>query len=317
MLALGDFVVQQNCRWYWVLATMAGGSPKTPRKVIVDDKFELDENFEQRRPDEGKEMVNMVEWPYIRVFSLDLKRYVYIDIRDAKKYVFAENAVDNLVLPPKMDVVVRKVFDTPLSELFGDSTAGRHGGMIILANGPSGVGKTLTAEVFAEHTRRPLYVMEIGELGVNLEEIEENLRRVFQRAARWDAVMLLDEADVFMMKRDDNIERSAIVGVFLRLLDYYTGLLFLTTNRADVLDQAFKSRITLRLDYPELGVKARTKVWAIMLEAAKIKLNGPIEKVTSIQLNGRQIRNLVRLAKLSYGGEMTPKQIRSLVSFCA
>jgi hypothetical protein len=45
-------------------------------------------------------------------------------------------------------------------------------------------------------------------------------------------VLLIDEADVFLEKRTlTDVHRNALVSVFLRLLEYYEGILFLTTNR--------------------------------------------------------------------------------------
>jgi hypothetical protein len=60
--------------------------------------------------------------------------------------------------------------------------------------------------------------------------------------------MLLDEADVFLAKRSrEDHGRNAIVSVFLRMLEYYKGILFLTTNRIGTFDEAFKSRIHISL----------------------------------------------------------------------
>jgi hypothetical protein len=60
--------------------------------------------------------------------------------------------------------------------------------------------------------------------------------------------MLLDEADVFLAKRNrDDYQRNSIVSVFLRMLKYYTGLLFLTSNHVGTFDEAFKSRIHISL----------------------------------------------------------------------
>ena len=66
------------------------------------------------------------------------------------------------------------------------------------------------------------------------------------------AVLQFDECEIFLAQRGDGLERSAIVGIFLRMLDYYEGLLFLTTNRPDTLDYAIRSRVMLRLEYPDL-----------------------------------------------------------------
>jgi ATP-dependent Lon protease len=51
------------------------------------------------------------------------------------------------------------------SETFDDIVAGKGKGLVGLLSGSPGVGKTLTAEVIAEVTRRPLYMLSAGELG--------------------------------------------------------------------------------------------------------------------------------------------------------
>ena len=85
------------------------------------------------------------------------------------------------------------------------------------------MGKTLTAEVYAEQTQRPLYVLELGELGTNVRRSRRTCSRVFTRVARWNAVLQFDECEIFLAQRGEDLERSAIVGSFLRLLDYYQG----------------------------------------------------------------------------------------------
>jgi SpoVK/Ycf46/Vps4 family AAA+-type ATPase len=126
----------------------------------------------------------------------------------------------------------------------------------------------------------------------------------------------MDEADVFMAKRDQDLERSAIVGVFLRLLDYYPGLFFLTSNRVDVIDPAFKSRITLSLAYPSLGREARLRVWETMLRMAGLTVSDGIDGIPDLDLNGRQIRNLVRLVRVLYpDGMVSSGQVKQVCEF--
>ena len=80
-----------------------------------------------------------------------------------------------------------------------------------MLHGPPGVGKTLTAETVAEYTQKPLYPINIGEL-TSEESIVEKLQKHFSRASRWDAVLLLDEADVLLEKRSyEDIHRNGIV----------------------------------------------------------------------------------------------------------
>ncbi|KAJ9613389.1 hypothetical protein H2200_003331 [Cladophialophora chaetospira] len=91
------------------------------------------------------------------------------------------------------------------------------GGCIILLHGEPGVGKTSTAECVAAFTRRPLYPITCGDLGHTPQNVEYNMEKHFKLAQRWGCVLLLDEADVFLAKRDtkriwrNNLERLKTV----------------------------------------------------------------------------------------------------------
>lgn len=89
----------------------------------------------------------------------------------------------------------------------------------MLLSGELGVGKTLTAESVAEEMRRPLYSMSAGELGYEASSVEENLEKVLEISAKWDAVLLLDECEVLEQRSVSDIERNKLVSVFLRLLE--------------------------------------------------------------------------------------------------
>lgn len=109
----------------------------------------------------------------------------------------------------------------------------------------------------------------MGELGTNAKKLEERLKEILEVACSWNAVVLIDEADIFLERRTENdIQRydsideihviqsrslshfrNAMVGIFLRLLEYHQGILFLTTNRVKSFDNAFYSRISIALKY--------------------------------------------------------------------
>ncbi|KAI6080835.1 hypothetical protein F4821DRAFT_47404 [Hypoxylon rubiginosum] len=132
-------------------------------------------------------------------------------------------------------------------------------GLVVLLHGVPGVGKTATAEAVAMEYRKPLFVITCGDLGLTPSQVESSLSNVFRLAHLWDCVLLLDEADVFLSQRSKlDMKRNALVSVFLRVLEYYNGLLFLTTNRVGTIDEAFKSRIHMSLYYPPLD-KAQTR----------------------------------------------------------
>jgi hypothetical protein len=310
--ALGD------SRGFWCarFVSRALGTAESPRKAIIEHELEVEEDSRSYYSHYGDEHVQS-KLPFIRVFSLDLKAYLYVDIDDVEEYEFDEDAMQRLHLPDNMLSVLTRVFSTPVEDLFGDLISGKHGGVVILASGNPGVGKTLTAEVYAEHTNRPLYVLELGELGTNAQEVETNLRKVFARVSRWNAVLQFDECEIFLTQRANDLERSAIVGIFLRLLDYYQGILFLTTNRCDVLDHAVLSRVMLKLAYPDLDVNARRVIWKSMFEAADLKLTeGSFEQLAESVTNGRQIRNLTRLAEILHpSGELTLDEIQGVLEY--
>lgn len=145
-----------------------------------------------------------------------------------------------------------------------------------------------------------------GELGTNPRELEAELNKILDIAHSWGAVLLLDEADVFLEKRTiQDIHRNALVSIFLRLLEYFQGILFLTTNRVETFDDAFQSRIHVALRYGELTTKAKRTVWKMFLDkvSAKDGLETVVFKETDYDrlarhnLNGRQVCSLPLIVK--------------------
>jgi hypothetical protein len=301
--------------WGWVDVNV--GWKDSPSTVIVEPF--LENKYADR------EMIEDHTWylPFVRVFSLKHKNYVYVDMENMQKHIFHRDGKSKIVLPHSMMNALDSIFNSSTDNIFGDLFHGRHGGIVVLANGPSGVGKTLTAEVFAEFQERPLYTMEMGEIGTNVQQVEHNLQKIFARAKKWNAVLLFDEADIFLSERvASDLERSAIVGIFLRLLDYYEGTFFLTTNRGEGIDKAFKSRVTLYLDYPDLTPETRLSIWKNMLAAAGLDVcESPEytwEDLANTKINGRQIRNQVRLLKLMHRtGTISTHDIMNAMKFTA
>lgn len=273
------------------------GLGKGKKRAIVEDELEVDGTMWY---DDGGTANGII--PLVRVFLMEKKCYCYIPTEAISEYVFNKTGFKDVVMAEADRHVLEKVFTATADKTFGDIFGNRHGGTVILADGPPGVGKTLTAETFAEMSERPLYIADVSEIGVDVEYVEGNLKNILERAAKWNAVLLLDEADIFLVKRDvDNIERNAIVGTFLRFLDGFSGTLFLTTNRVSVIDPAFASRITLRMKFEALTPESRIEIWKKMLASSGIITTEAVLQILSTKtMNGRQIRNMVRLAKMVY-----------------
>lgn len=193
---------------------------------------------------------------------------------------------------------------------------GKGKGCIILLHGVPGVGKTSTAECVAAYTKRPLFPITCGDIGYEPEEVEKNLQKLFKLAHKWGCVLLIDEADVFLAERDKaDVKRNGLVSVFLRILEYYSGILFLTTNRVGAFDDAFRSRIHLTLYYPKLDKDQSYRVWEMNIKRIsrvnkqrildglpKIRVHrGRILRFAelnyeTLQWNGRQIQNAFQTA---------------------
>lgn len=126
--------------------------------------------------------------------------------------------------------------------------------------------------------------------------MEVQLSRVFQVARYWNALILLNEADVYMERRcKQDVARNKLVSVFLRKLEYCEGIMFLTTNRVSDFDEAIFSRIHLMLKYDELGISARSQIWEHFLHRARTSQGGAVmareemDRLATTDFNGRQV----------------------------
>lgn len=275
---------------------------------IIESKLELVED----RRNYLRESNEYTQLPFVRIFSLMYKRYIYLHIDDIFEYQYNKKAFEKLFLPTKMKSILHKVFSYSISQLSNDLINNKHGGLIIMAEGNPGTGKTSTAEVYSELMEKPLYNIQVFEIGTNPSEIETNLTKIFARIEKWGAVILFDEVDVFLSKRNHDIQKSAIVGIFLRLMDYFRGMMFLTTNRSAVIDDAILSRITLTIKYPDFDDYTRNLIWKSKLNDAGIKINST-NQLMKENLNGRQIRNMVRLSKIVFGDKTTENELIELI----
>ena len=79
--------------------------------------------------------------------------------------------------------------------------------------------------------------------------------------------VLIDEAEMLLERRSKNdVVRNAMVCIMLRLLEYYRGILFLTTNRVESIDPAFQSRVHCALKYDQLNAESRLAIWSDLLQ---------------------------------------------------
>ncbi|KAI1088335.1 P-loop containing nucleoside triphosphate hydrolase protein [Rostrohypoxylon terebratum] len=295
---------QTKFRGVWLPYTESG-------RVVLDRK-----TFGEEQP-LGKARVKRMDPnpmhcpPFTLGYSLGRKQWCrfFVDcINDVK---WNQNAWDSLMLQEKEKHLLRALISShAYSEKPRDSMQQKGKGLVILLHGTPGSGKTLTAETAAEGTRKALVSTSVGELSKGGSFIsgsasfEKELKKILRYATIWQAVVLLDEADVFLEARKDvgSTERNSLVAVFLKELEYFGGIVFLTTNRVKSFDIAMKSRIHLSLSYTPPMDDIRRRIWLHSLKKVPADdkdsdLDRTVDELEKEELNGREIANAVNTAR--------------------
>ena len=277
------------------------GEDEVEKEKLDGRKDEIEETFSDEEL--------LIASPVVLGFAFSEKLWLEFTVSGVSDIVWNEGAFDSLVLPENQKSIVKALVSSHAfhpSRSIDDIISGKGKGLVAVLHGPPGTGKTLTAEGIADLLKCPLYMVSAGDLGTDPRTLEKELQNILDIAHSWGALLLLDEADVFLEKRSiHDIHRNALVSIFLRLLEYFQGILFLTTNRVETFDEAFVSRIHLSLRYSELTTKARRTVWKMFIQRVRDSEDMEVEEITEEDLNtlakrninGRQIKNLTRAAQ--------------------
>lgn len=251
----------------------------------------------------------LIASPVVLGFAFSEKMWLEFTVSGITEVVYNDKAFESLVLPENHKSIVKALVSSHAFQAhrsIDDIISGKGRGLVAVLHGPPGTGKTLTAEGIADLLKCPLYMVSAGDLGTEPTKLEKELQNILDVAHSWGAILLLDEADVFLEQRSiHDIHRNALVSIFLRLLEYFQGILFLTTNRVETFDAAFVSRIHLSLRFQNLNTKAKRTVWKLFIERVKNQESMQVASISEQdyndlsrrEVNGRQIKNLVRAAQ--------------------
>jgi AAA+ superfamily predicted ATPase len=239
--------------------------------------------------------------PVVFGFDFGTKTWACFDVNNLSEIEFSKNAFNELIIPEEYRTLFMSCLESTIPSF--DVIEGKGAGKIFLLYGGPGSGKTLSAESIAEYMKVPLYFVSIGELGTSASQMEDALNDIINIASTWNAIVLLDEVDVFAMKRTgQSLEKNAMTAIMLRTLERFTGVMFMTTNLVEDLDPAFCSR-AVRLKYDELGDDTRLIIWNNLIKKSKsfgIKVHksvkADIPEFAAIKINGREIKTALRIA---------------------
>ncbi|KAI1460706.1 P-loop containing nucleoside triphosphate hydrolase protein [Annulohypoxylon moriforme] len=269
------------------------------RKTVNAVGFVAEKRAFEKLSDEDALVANAT----VRGYAFAVKQFLEFFVDKVASIEWNERCFDDLVLDQDTKKTVQAVVSTHSSSRdgFDDIVKGKGQGLVCVLHGPPGVGKTLTAECVAEYVKRPLYMVSSGDLGVSSGHLDLNLTRIMDLASTWKAVLLIDEADVFLERRSlHDVHRNAMVSVFLRALEYYSGILFLTTNRVSTFDDGFKSRIHVPIRYTDLSLASRLQIWRTLCGrvpgGVDVDEDG-LESLARHDMNGRQIKNIIKAAE--------------------
>lgn len=182
-------------------------------------------------------------------------------------------------------------------------------GISALFSGPSGTGKTMAAEILANHLKLDLYRIDLaGVVSKYIGETEKNLRRLFDAAEQTGSILFFDEADALFGKRSevkDSHDRYANIEVnyLLQRMEDYRGLAILATNRKSALDRAFMRRLRFLVEFPFPNSENRRAIWQKVFPR-QIPLAGlDYELLSRLELPGGNIRNIALNAAFLAAGE--------------
>ncbi len=212
---------------------------------------------------------------------------------------------DDLVLPADRLAQIREMCDQfryrhVVYDAWGlGARTSRGQGLSALFAGPSGTGKTMAAEVIASDLALDLFRIDLsGVVSKYIGETEKNLDRIFELARDSNAILLFDEADALFGKRSetkDAHDRYANIEIsyLLQKVEEYDGVVILTSNLRQNLDEAFLRRLQFSIEFPFPEREARLLIWQ-RSAPADMPLGDDVaweELADRFKLSGGSIRN--------------------------
>lgn len=173
-------------------------------------------------------------------------------------------------------------------------------GVTALFVGPSGVGKTMAAEVVARELQLELYKIDLSSVvSKYLGETEKNLDKIFSAAENANAILFFDEADALFGKRSevrDSHDRYANIEIsyLLQKMEQYEGIAILATNLRNNMDDAFVRRLQFIVEFTFPDEQLRKQIWQVLFPPeAPREDHIDYATLAKLRLAGGNIKNVV------------------------
>jgi SpoVK/Ycf46/Vps4 family AAA+-type ATPase len=231
----------------------------------------------------------------------------------------------DIVLPEDLlrqlhEIASQVAYRTQVYEQWGfGEKLGRGRGISALFSGPSGTGKTMAAEVLANHLQLDLFRIDLaGVVSKYIGETEKNLKKVFDAAEQSGAILFFDEADALFGKRTevkDSHDRYANIEVsyLLQRIEDYRGLAILATNYKSALDRAFLRRIRFQLDFPLPDAISRRQIWQQVFPPQAEVDSLDYDFLSRLEISGGNIKNIALNAAFLAASQGSPIQMAHIL----
>jgi hypothetical protein len=235
----------------------------------------------------------------IHGFDMRAHKWLVLSVSNIKPVTWHHSGFDDLTIANE----AKEVLQAMLSNRIADETSHiskiahiKQSGMTLLFTGGPDTGKTLAAESIAEFIQKPLYRINLLARSGAGAEIQTHLREIAMLSRAWDCVVLFRNADCVM--REQNI-----MAVILEFMGELGGILILIDDYDSDMDATIRSRIHLTTHFKPLGPKQRRCIWKkhlvkmVQNGVANDELLGYVDRLASLEVNGREIHNTVASAQ--------------------
>lgn len=260
------------------------------------------------------------------VYTVEADDFVKVGKKEVVEVKPDPKALDNVVMPEEKKIAIKSVLsqkekEKMLFEKWGLGETIKYGkGMTMLFWGPPGTGKTWSAECIAKYLGKKLKTLDSGTIfSSEPGQAERTIKSVFEQAKKDNSILFLDEADSLIGSRTSlGMILGSIVNTLLTEIERFDGVLILSTNRIDTLDEALERRISLILEFKEPTVDERAQIWEKLLPKSFPMDGISIDELSAEKLTGGQIKNAIlsaaRLAAHSGDSKVRKEHFQSAIT---